>query len=326
MSIGFILNGYTGYAFIGGIQVLLTSYSLTSSENIIGNDAVGNIINSSGKFTRTKLNSVRDYPTHEISMSFDVQKKILRKILKKATSKYYSFTPVSFKDEANGINLSWNDACLTSFSLSVSNNSQASMSVSFSCYSDSADISFGTHNKSTKHNAPVRFRGEVLMPYYKWGVSYPFFKDGDLYEFTISYSRSVTPKFGCEGKTNNNNAIAPKYVIFGVPDIKYELTYLVCHATTTSWHNINANEIANRNANFDLSTFKSNELVVKYNDGVKFKLTNCYPDSYSPSYGNSGDFNKITMSGTCYGALTDINIQLDEDDEYEEDDDEKDKN
>ena len=286
-----LLEGYSGYALIGGNPTLMTSFSVTKTENIIESGGIGKIL-SGGRFKRSKLNVVRDYPSYEISVSCDAQQALLDYLLKKITDKYYSFISLEFHDDASGIHCSFSDCCLTSFQLGVELNSAATVSIGLQVFTDSIGMSFGDHNAKKKHNANNRLVGAVLMPYYRWGVAYPDFKDEDLVGFSVSYSQQVTPKFECCASTSNN-AIKPKKIIFGLPAITYELTYLVYHKTKTNYYDIHSNNAANSNKT----------LKVKYNKGFDFEMTNCYPDSYSPQLANSGDANKVTIAGTCYGKI-----------------------
>ena len=287
----FLLNGYTGYATIGGYPTLMTSFSMSKTENILESGGIGDIL-SNNAFTRYKLNAVRDYPSYELSISCEASKTLLDYLFKKITNKHHSFISVSFKDDANGISHSFSDCCLTSLQLSVDLNSAATISIGFQVFTDTIGISFGNHDSKKKNNANSDLVGAVLMPYYRWGVEYPDFTDSDLVGFSISYSQSVTPKFGCYA-SNSENAVKPKKIIFGLPTVTYELTYIVYNKTSTNYYSINSNNIAN----------SSKTLKVKYNNGFSFEMTNCYPNSYSPQYANSGDVNKATISGTCYGKI-----------------------
>jgi hypothetical protein len=264
---------------------------MTKTENIIESGGIGNILKKNS-FKRTKLNVVRDYPSYEISISCDAQKSLLDYLMKKITDKYYSFIPLKFKDDASGISYSFSNCCLTSFQLSVDLDSVASVSIGLQVFTESIGISFGNYNVKKKNNAKKSLVGRVLMPYYSWGVAYPDFKDADLVGFSVSYSQSVTPKFECCASTSNN-AINPKKIIFSLPSITYELTYLVYNKTDTDYYKIHSNNVAN----------SGKSLKVKYKSGFDFELTDCYPDSYTPQFANSGDANKVTIAGTCYGKI-----------------------
>lgn len=291
-----LLRGYSGYATIEGHNILMTSFSLSMSENIVQSGGIGKLLLQSETWKRYKMDALRDYPSYAISISCDANEEIINYVIDKITSKYYSYVNVKFYDETSGISYEFDNCCLTSMQLGVSADaSAAGLSLGFTSFKDEIEVEFGTYSCAPKRNAPEEFIGATLMPYWAWGVEYPDFNDKDLYEFNISYSQSVVPKFGCYGEASGN-APKPKKIIFGLPELKYDLTYIVANKTKLNDYTIHSNEMS----------ISNHDLVVKYHangNGIKFKMTDCYPDSHAPIYANSGDVNKITVSGTAYGTL-----------------------
>lgn len=292
-----LLKGYSGYATIDGHDILMTSFSLSMSENIVQSGGVGKLLLASETWKRYKIDALRDYPSYEISISCDANMNIINYLINKITSKYHSYVDVKFYDNTSGMSYEFDNCCLTSMQLSVSaDTSAASLFFGFTSFKDEIEVEFGDYSYTPKRDAPDDLVGAILMPYWAWGVEYTDFNANDLYEFSISYSQPVIPKFGCCGEVSDN-APKPKKIIFGLPELKYELTYIVANETKISDYTIHSNEIS----------ISTHELVVKYHqtdeNNIRFKMTDCYPDSYAPSYANSGDVNKIMVSGTVYGTL-----------------------
>ena len=333
-----ILMGYSGYAQIDGHNTLMTSFSLSMNENIIHSTGVGKLYYETiagggtrhGRFTRYKMNAVRDYPGYEFSITAEANYDILDYILKQITTKFHSFITVKFLDSASGIKYEFDNCCLTSFSLGVSNNSVAVATFGFVAFQDEIEVKFcqNGYDKLAGRNAPGAVSdygaiyenadgtgnlvGAVLMPYWAWGIDTQdiygqYFNDEDLYEFTISYSQAVTPKFGCYGVASDL-APAPSKIIIGVPEAKYELTYLVANPTDVSDYLIRSNKVAISRRNMVVKyhqTRPEGSIVGQGEDVVdlEFMLMDCYPDSYSPQLASKSDANKISVSGTVYGRI-----------------------
>lgn len=315
MPMKLILTGYTGYAQIDWNDILMTSFSVSMNENVIQSGGVGKILLDVGQegeqqkeFNRYKMNAVRDYPSYDISISCDANYKILDYFLSNITTGFHSFIDVSFTDPASGIYYDFDKCILTSLQLGVSNNATASLSFGFTTFKDDIEVEFGDNNPLLGRHAPKELVGDVLMPYWAWGVEYPDFAEEDLVEFSVSYSQSVTPKFGCEGMDAERNAVGPMKIIVGVPEAKYELTYIVEQSTYVNNHMLlDSNKVSLSRKNLVVK-YHQEFLDAPYNAGrqpIDFRLSmgDCYPDSYSPQYGNGGDVNRISISGTVYGKI-----------------------
>jgi len=302
-SMKWLLMGYSGYVTIDDHQTIMTSFGLTLNENVIQSTGVGRIFTGE-EFDRFKMDAVRDYPGYDISITCDANFSILNYFLSRVSTGFHSFIEVRFKDDASGIEYYFDKCCLTSLQLSVDNNAAASLTCGFVTFKDEIEVDFDyEHDHRKGRNAPSELVGDVLLPYWAWGVEYPDFTDEDLYTFNISYSQQVTPKFGCYGE-DAYNALKPKKIVFGVPEVKYELTYIVADETHTHDYRIHSNRVA----------LSRKTLKVKYKQQFRqetrrlpidfeFSMTDCYPDTYSPQYANTGDVNKMTISGTVYGKI-----------------------
>ena len=293
----FLLLGYSGYATIAGFDTLMSSFSLSLAENVLQSGGVGRIFDEAeDAFSRLKLNGVRDYPGYEMSIACDATPEMLKYFLQGVRGGFRSFVDVSFIDGATGVSYAFDKCCLTSLTLNVSNNAQATVSFGFLTYRDTIEVNFGDYSVEQGREAPQEFVGNVLMPYWAWGADYPDFNSSDLYEFSVSYTQQVTPKYGCEGVISDN-AVAPMKIVIGVPEVKYELTYMVATATDVQDYLLQSNKVAQ----------SGKSLVVKYHKGddagFSLVLSDCYPDSFTPMYGGAGEASKMQIAGTVYGGV-----------------------
>ena len=297
-----MLMGYTGYATIDGYETLMSSFAVTMNENVIQSTGDGRILYND-EFDRFKLDAVRDYPGYDISITCDANYEILHYFLKRVVTGFHSFIDVKFTDDASGIWYDFGNCCLTSLTLSVDNEASASLSFGFVAFKDEIEADFENYDYKQGRHAPKELVGDVLLPYWAWGVEYPDYNEDDLYSFSITYTQPVTPKFGCFGE-DAHNALRPKKIVFGVPDVKYELTYIVADTTHTNDYGIHSNMVA----------LSRKTLVVKYAQyfqthtrkppiEFRFIMTDCYPDTLTPQYASKGDVNKMTISGTVYGKI-----------------------
>ena len=313
-----LLMGYSGYSRIDGHDVLMSSFSLTMDENVIQSSGVGKLY-ADEQFSRYKMNAVRDYPSYNLSVGVEANYDILDYIFTQITRKFHSFINVLIRDDASGILYEFDKCCLTSVELGVSNNDAAKVTFGFVTFKDEIEVEYcnqeGGYDKRARRNAPKELVGAVLMPYWAWGIStydgdrdFGYLNDDDLYEFSISYTQSVTPKFESCGD-DSKKALEPKKIVFGVPEAKYDFTYVVADPTKISDYLIASNEVAisrrNVKVRYKQILPRGSRIWIDEEDVVKFAftMTDCYPDTYTPNYASNGSVNMITVSGTVYGKI-----------------------
>lgn len=321
----FLLYGYTGYCRLFGRDILLTSYSLSLSENIIKSDGASRILVKSVSdrygnpsyrgFKRFELNPLRDYPGYELSISFDAQAWIFARVIESlCRTDWTGFTPVKFYDDNTGISYEFEDALVTSCQVSVDTDSVTTMSLSFKIFRDEIEIGYGDYDVERIRHAPAGLVGHKLMPYWAWNAEYPGFNDHDLVKLGFQIQRPVTPKFGCEGRTTEPNAVAPMKVVLGSPKASYELSYLMAQQTLVNdYEKFESARIAEMGKAHTLvmrysrgrKEYSAFDLIEPVGDDVEIELafTLCYPDSYSPGLANKGDANRIDVNGTVYGRI-----------------------
>lgn len=241
-SMKYLLMGYSGYARIDGFDTLMTSFSLQMSENVIQSGGASKIFNDE-MFNRFKLNAVRDYPGYDISITCDVTKNFLLYFLSNLQTGFRRFIQVEFFDNASGLYYLFDKCCLTSIQLSVDNNSATTLSFGFVTYKDEIEIEEGDVDYQAIRLPAPELVGDSLLPYWAWGVDYTDFLNNSPFSFNISYTQAVTPKYGCFGE-KSRNAVCPKKIIFGVPEVKYELTYILDGTITTHDFEIDSDKIA----------------------------------------------------------------------------------
>lgn len=358
-----LLMGYTTKCLIDDIHLFLTSYSLTINTNVIKSNAVNKLVSSVTSsnisscnfyqhyFYRVGLNAIRDCPTYEISLSFQLTPCVFKHLLTHLCD-YYFHKPLKIvlQDQTSGFDgtnniFSFNKCFVTNFSFSVDNDSVATGSLSatyygeqFEYYSNSLNVSSAQSwtEKESKYGG-----GNLLMPYYGWGVDYNneqisdaslnnfslnrnLFNGENVQSFSFNFQHSLTPKYFCCASTDRTTSVAPKKIIFSLPQMNYDISYIIQDKTiknTTHYSSCFANEIVAKDAlewnlsiayqgkfSNNLSTgskgqaIKNNENNSEFNK-IGLKCQYCYPDSYTPSFGNNGSVNSLNVSGTIYGKI-----------------------
>lgn len=302
-----LLQGYTGKSIVDGEMLLLTNYSLSMDENVIAASGAGKILTSNMMFRRFGLNAMRDYPSYRLSMSADVHFPFFMKMIQRIRGMLSVFMAVSFTDDATGIDYSFDQAILTSLSVSVPNNGTASMTMGFEMFRDEIEVNTGHdydyHAIGHPHDNII---WDNLMPYWAWGVSYDDFHDDDLLSFDFTFEQPVTPHFGCEA-LDSDNAVGPMKVVMGVPKLTYRLEYLLAHATRTNDYAIPSPQIASDLAKtLDIRYHRNHVTFIdgaaqNKQDEVLIRFTNCYPDSYTPNL--VGGNETVEVNGTVYGGV-----------------------
>lgn len=309
-----LLKGYTGYAFIEDVSAHMTSYSLSMNQNVIESGGIGRIYNN-GYFNRWKLDAVADYSQYDLSITCEANSSILIKALYMMYYKFHSSNSVKFYDDSIKIYLEYSNANLTSIELSVGIDAVATITFGFVTFGNNISVYYGEggYNLQAKRNAPSSLVGDCLMPYWAWGVAYTRKEENDeesklvfgkgLCDFSFSYQQSVTPKYGCCASTSTK-AVGPKAIVFGLPNVTWSLTYAMVESVNT-YYNIASNKIALCG---DKLEFKYQKKNTKSSQDTKTEahiyFYDVYTTSYSPSVGNSGDVNKLTVSGMVFGTMS----------------------
>lgn len=164
-----------------------------------------------------------------------------------------------------------------------------------------------------EYNIIDKVKGNNLMPYYHWGIYKKvqikesdgtffdtFIQFNNLMNFTLTFARTITPKYGCTGKAKEVHAIQPIAVVLSVPTITYDLTFLLLEGNKLSdYDNYNYKEDYEKVLDkYDLKFSYQGKNNIK-----EFTLTKCYNDTYTPNIGSKNE-NTISISGSVYGLLT----------------------
>lgn len=429
MALKTLLMGYTGRCFLGlsdgsssgtssseeSNQVFLTSYSLSINTNVIKSGAARRLMSKDNEtnniiFQRIALNVVRDCPVYEISLSFQLTPGVFN-FLQEQLCNHYFRRPfkVNLQDQvnfSNGSMFQFDECYVTSFSLSVDSGAVAVVSLNLTYYdqvinfiNNKVDIKDVIPWNSSSGSSAERYGGgDLLIPYYNWGIDYfkgnielssiescfykkqmkfedeggegkkeeegenkkdkILFNRNNIQNFSFNFQQSITPKYSLgkvvDSSSSEDTSIAkvPKKIIFSVPNMNYELSYIYGNSilNVDSFNDyINEegeNEKKDKGGNSnriisnpvegssdkagwylmircitynDYATVKVNnsegkEKKKRYIGG--FLLTKCYPDSYNPSLANSGSVNALSISGTIYGKINMIQMkQLKQDDQ-----------
>jgi hypothetical protein len=334
-----ILNGYGGYATIDGYEILMTSFSLSMNERIIESNGVANYLypqtgeEEAKRFKRYRFNALRDYPEYQISISCEITYDLYCHIMDVLAINFDNKMPVYFSNSSTGLYYHFDDCYLMSFNMEIGNNTVASASFTFMSYMDTIDVEYQNMNFMAGRLASEKLIGTPLMPYWAFGVSYVNnkyptsivkFDSTNLYDFSFSYERTITPKHGCFGKSSNN-ALAPFRIVIGIPTVSIDMTYLVGNYTSLHPYRVPSNQIVTSDYVLTLMYKKIREEATQFDEqgnvientgeeeSVDVKFMRCYLTSYALSAGDGSTVDKIRMSGSCYGEIIKVtNLSTDE--------------
>lgn len=288
MSLIPMLRGYSGAVQIEGIPSFLTSYSLTLNTNLIRSGAVAPIYNNN-EFKKISLAPLRDFPIYELNISIELNKNICRKLFALIEDYFRQPIHVKFSDKSINLTLNFFDCYVTSFSLNIQNGAVATASLTCSYYKDTFELDSENHDVEQKSVNEVE---KDLMPYYSWKFEYDGIKN-DVNSFSLNYSQTVTPKFGCIG-SSSDKAEAPIAYVISNPTVNFQCTYVLYKGFDNGIDLYDkGNEIYKKMKNVTIDYVGI--------DSLKFK--DCYIDTYSPQLGNPGSANMMSISGSVYGKI-----------------------
>lgn len=292
-----LLKGYSALCKIGNSNrpILLTSHTLTMNTNVIKGTSINQLWNNSSYgFNRYNGYAVRDFAGYDLSISFQVTKDVFNDIMEIVFQKPHNCIKIQLQDKASSFSYTFNYCYIKSMSLTVENNSVANINMSFIIFKDVVEYGISSeYNVSAINIADSSLVGNVLMPYYFFGVSHTNFQNNknELKSFNIDFSQQITPKYGCCGSSvTTYNAIQPQAVVFSLPTITYNLNYVMYNTPNQSALNTYASNVWNENINVSCT----------YGDKAFLVLSNCYVDTYTPNVGGSQQ-ETFNITGSVYG-------------------------
>lgn len=312
----FLLYGYTGYIQIGKntggnlITSLLTSYSLTRNLNPIKSNANTRLKPSnSWKFDRLVNDVAFDYPTHELSISLQLNKPMLDFLIEQLKDDYFH-TPlqINFIDDNAQLSYNFTNVFITGFSFNVSNNAIATASLSGTIFEKDFVMEIKSQSmQAEKYISELNnLVGATLLPYWNWQFIFKnLFKGIDVMDFSVSFSRQITPKFTCQ---SSYYALPPAKIISSIPTITYECNYIMFRSSdeegssSFEYYNdlLNSDQIIKINNNDDNEKLS---VDIQFDGNLILTLNDCYIDNITPSVGNSGSVNSFNINGTVYGSV-----------------------
>ena len=345
----------TSYSLSINTNVIKSNATRKLLESSNSTDAIKEI-----HFKRLNLNAVRDCPVYELSLSFQLTPGML-KFLQEQLCDYSFHKPLkcSLQDQFTGINSSkgmfYFDECYVSnFSINVDNNAVVSVNMSLTYYCEQIELQSNEKTLIDKidwmcQSGEEQYGGgNLLVPYYSCGVDYfkggssnssnyeimcptgeesgtARFKNDHLQSFSFTFQHNLTPKYALCA-SDSKNAIKPKKIVFSVPTINYELSYIYADRLLDSNYNDyyeysknkqkyqESNKIVDEEQNesgwnlqIRFITYGGDDIYVHNSKKTSyisgFLFTKCYPDTYTPNVAQSGSVNTLNISGTIYGKL-----------------------
>lgn len=293
-----LLNGYSGKCTIDGDLVLLTSFSLSVNMNHLQSGGIGKLLDGS-KLKRYGLSVIRDFPSYDLNLSFQMNESIFQKLIGKIEKHFTDSIDIEFEEEAFGITYKFDDCYVKSFSFSIGLNQVCVANLGLAYFKESFKIKKAESSKiSSKYGTDDLNKMGKLMPYYYWsfkcGVSGKTINK-DLVSGSFSFNREITPKFGCQG-ASSKDAQQPLKLHLGLPSCTFQLSYLYADNAFESEinvHEYNSIECLN----------EKNNLIIKYKGNSKLECQQCIFTTFSPNMGNSGSYNTLNISGKVFGKI-----------------------
>ncbi len=284
MALTMIAGGYGGQATIGGVYVLLTSYSLTIKTNYIKSSASDRIFNGT-KFTRQSLGYVKDFIEYDLQLQFDATKPSFNKLLAHIIDTPHNSLNVTFSEKNYGLKYEFSNAYVSSVGVTVGNNSLCTISVDFAVFSSTINV-----EAVGEYKAPVNFN-IGLMPYYCFNFCGDIGYNGVL-NFNFTISQTIERRFGCVG--SELEYPETMYLVFGQQSTTYSCTCLNY-----------GDESNSASASKSGSASDSNGLVLmlKYNGKEAVVFNDCVVESESPELVDPSGYRSFQVQGSCFGQL-----------------------
>lgn len=301
---------------------LMTSYQIGINSNVLksqGAFPLYNLSSSSFSFSRIAMQGIRDHINYELSVSLELNEDLFDFLILEL-KEYFSNPEYNliFIDKYLNLKLSFNKCFISNFVLSVQQQGITTANLTFVYYKQTFNVKnikdeFENYYpiviktdgekyeyEKSSYNIIDKVKGNNLMPYYYWGIwlnSQP--KLNNLMNFTLTFARTITPKYGCTGKETKVHAIQPIAVVLSVPTITYDLTFLLLEGNKLSdYDNYNYEDDYEKVLDkYDLKFSYQGKNNIK-----EFTLTKCYNDTYTPNIGSKNE-NTISISGSVYGGI-----------------------
>ena len=287
MSLDIACKGYSGSAKIFGYSIPLTSYNYNQSYNYIHSSGIQKLY-SDNKFTNYKKDYVIDFPLKKLDISFDAVENVIEKTIKHIEDNKNKTTNIkaTFEDDIYKIDIAPEITRLSSFSLSVSENSLANASLGFLILDEEIELDISDFSKKKGASVPSWLGDEDLMPYYGFNVDFANFDEDSVVGFDFSWSQAGKPIYECNGNTNKN-ALAPAYYIWSIPESTINVSYFV-----------GGDDFDHKNADFET------DLTIKYGNNTLIKSKKVLVESITPKLGNSSSYVSFDVSGIIMEKIT----------------------
>lgn len=320
MALKPLLMGYTSKCFIGGIQVFLTSYSLSINTNVIKSNGISKIKYNTRGFERMSLNAIRDCPSYQLSLSFQATYQILFFLFDQLINfGFHKSISVQLNDKALGLEggdnfFNFEKCYVNNFSVSVDADSVVVVNLGLSYFSQEFKFEQKEYNESFSKDeeGSSMSGGDLLIPYYNTSVQYKRllsneqdqqvqmddFKSECLQNFSFDFSHTITPKYSLMASKNDNKAFIPQKLVFSIPTVNYNLSYIYYDNSfkVDDYTNLFSGEIATKG--WELTLYFLNT-----KGNVTLTCQNCYHNVFTPNIGSKGNVNMLNISGTVYGKI-----------------------
>lgn len=315
-----VCQGFTNAAWLATpenssyTKVSFTNFSCTFNNTIIQSQAAMGFANSVKKVRRTKGPFIQDVPKIDLSIEFEVDRKLLSEIVKSVVEQRNGKFKVKFTDHATNMTWEFSECYMTSFSFSVSGDSILSVSLSFFVLID--EINYSWEDRIPKKYGedkilPIETQGggRAVIPYYDFSLKYRDEKINDVISFEFSMTQSVEPKYECSG-SNKKFAPTTDHLLIGLPEFDFSYSAFIGgeNGKVKYYNNYDKNGNGKADTFHKTNNDLNDDSIAIYirNGGYSsdreklFELTGCKEISASPS---SGAFPSISRKFIVDGVM-----------------------
>jgi len=290
MPLNPVAKDYTGTLQVGGSYVPCTNFQITMNMPMMKSAAVRERIFDGTKFTAHGRAVIREYCVYDVSATFDATNTAFTAIINILKNSPRSGVDVKYTDNAYGVTYDFKsqNTFLTGLSISCSEGSLASMTVSFNVFANSFDVNYAAYSTG-KNSSKASWSSSDLIPYWMTTCTYTDIREYNVVSFDFNWTQSVEPMYSCSHNTSAS-PLEPAKLKFGLPQINFSITYM---------HHDSINRTAESTEVPNTGTF-----VIQKGGSNMVSCDNCITTSVAPQMGVSSTYITYQVNGECLGIMS----------------------
>lgn len=281
----------------GHVKLAVKGFNAAFHKTKVFSSGVWRFAKAVNKIEQHRPAYFQDVPTVDLSLNFELEKKLLKKFFEILSEKRNAPFTVEFHDPDSKLDWKFDYCYLTSFNFSVDRDSILEVALGFFTYVD--HVSYGWQERNIPKDDLYIKKLPLKDPiaYYEWKVTD---KNGseipDITGFSFDFSQTVTPKYECAGNSSPS-ATPAEHLLFGMPEMGLSITKFL-HKE----HKITFDEEEPGTKMGNRKEFDDSKLTFALGDDVMFSLSGVDEQDVTPSF-FSGTYMEYTTVYTVHGKL-----------------------